>query len=124
MTSLSLLAGRTVPILLTGKHTEVVKHLVLAGAILDAKTRAGLTPSDLVAYDSEIWSVINDALKGDMPDIDEIPDVPDVPDYALPDGAKPKKGKKGKKGKGKKGKGGKKGKKKAGAKKGKKKKKK
>lgn len=107
----------------SGKHTEVAKHLILNGAKLDAKTSAGLAPLDFVSDTSELWTVINDAFKGDMPELEEILDVPDIPDYSLPEGAERKKGKKkGKKGK----KGAKKGGKKKGGKKksGKKKKKK
>ena len=86
-----------------------VKHIILGGAELVPQTTAGLTPQDMTKYGSEIWEVISDARKGDMPEIEEISEVPEIPDYALPDGAAKKKGKKGKKG-GKK-KGGKKGKK-------------
>lgn len=105
-----------------GKHTEIVKHLILNGATLDARTSAGLTPIDFLQHESELWNLFSDALRGEMPELDEIPDVPEIPDYALPEGAEAKKGKKkGKKGKkgGKKGKGGKKkgGKKKGGKKK-------
>lgn len=87
-----------------------VKHVILGGAQLIPQTTAGLIPQDMTKYGSEIWEVISDARKGDMPEIEEISEVPEIPDCALPDGAaKKKKGKKGKKG-GKK-KGGKKGKK-------------
>ena len=104
-----------------GKHVEVAKHLILNGAKLDAKTSVGLAPMDFVSDTSEIWTLISDALKGDMPELEDIPDVPEIPDYALPEGAEGKKKKKGKKGK----KGKKSGKKKGGKKKsGKKKKKK
>lgn len=105
-----------------GKHTEVAKHLIINGATLDARTSTGLTPMDFLKHESELWNIINDALRGYLPEIEEIPDVPEIPDYALPEGAAPKKGKK----KGKKGKKGSKkgGKKKGGKKKGGKKKKK
>ncbi|XP_061188277.1 protein phosphatase 1 regulatory subunit 16A-like [Saccostrea echinata] len=99
-----------------GQNVNCVKHVILGGAQLIPQTTAGLTPQDMAKYGSEVWEVINDARKGDMPEIDEISEVPEIPDYALPDGAaKKKKGKKGKKS-GKK-KGGKKGKKKGGKKK-------
>lgn len=87
-----------------------MKHIILGGGQLIPQTTSGLTPQDMAKYGSEIWEIIGDARKGDMPEIEEISEVPEIPDYALPDGAaKKKKGKKGKKS-GKK-KGGKKGKK-------------
>ncbi|GFS03075.1 protein phosphatase 1 regulatory subunit 16A [Elysia marginata] len=105
-------------------HTETVKQLVLAGAALDAENCNHITPIQLAKYDSDTWDVLNDAKRGDMPELEDELEVPDIPDYALPDGADGKKGKKKKSGKkGKKGKG-KKGKKSGGKKKGKKKKKK
>ncbi|XP_005095228.1 ankyrin repeat domain-containing protein 54 [Aplysia californica] len=108
-------------------HTNTVKHLVVAGATLDAENSNKIRPIDLSRYNTDTWEVLNDAKKGDLPEIEEESEVPEIPDYALPDGAtsKKKKSGKGKKGKGK-GKGkkkGKKGGKKGGKKKGKKKKK-
>lgn len=93
-----------------GQNVNCVKHIILGGGELIPQTTSGLTPQDMAKYGSEIWEIIGDARKGDMPEIEEISEVPEIPDYALPDGAaKKKKGKKGKKS-GKK-KGGKKGKK-------------
>lgn len=75
-----------------------VKHIILGGGQLIPQTTSGLTPQDMAKYGSEIWEIIGDARKGDMPEIEEISEVPEIPDYALPDGAaKKKKGKKGKK---------------------------
>ncbi|KAJ8300337.1 hypothetical protein KUTeg_021856 [Tegillarca granosa] len=93
---------------------------VLAKANLDVQTLSGVKPMDLTKFSSETWDIINDAKKGEMPELEEINEVPEIPDYALPDGATKKK----KSGKGKKGKKGKKGGKKKGGKKGGKKKKK
>jgi len=106
-------------------RVNTVKQLLVGGAALDALNSNEIAPIGLCNYNTESWDVLNDARKGDMPEIEEELEVAEVPDYALPDGATSKKKKKsGKKGKkGKKGKGGKKKGKKSGKKKGKKKKK-
>ena len=97
-----------------------VKHLILAGAALDVENSNIIQPIGLSHYNTETWQVLNDARKGDMPELEEESEVPEIPDYALPDGDTSKKKKKKS---GKKGKKGKKGGKKSGKKKGKKKKK-
>lgn len=96
-----------------------MKHLILGGANLNAQTTAGIKPVDLAKYKSPTWEVMNDAKKGEIPEIEEwTGDVPEIPDHALPDGSKKKGKKSGKKGKkGAKKKGGKKGAKKGGKKK-------
>ena len=91
---------------------DVVKLLICHGAKLDARTKAGLRPMDLVGYHANTWTIFRDAAQGLMPDITETSEVPEIPEFAIAAGSAKKTKKK------------KKGSKKAGAKKGKKKKKK
>ena len=96
-----------------------VKRLLIGGAKLNLATTSGITPMDITKHGSDVWEVMNDAKKGDLPEIDEVNDVPEIPDHSIGgEGKKKKKGKGGKK------KGAKGGKKKGGKKKGGKKKKK
>ncbi|KAH9507576.1 Alpha-latrocrustotoxin-Lt1a [Bulinus truncatus] len=98
-------------------HSNVVKHLVLAGASLDARNCNNLLPIDLCNFNSETWNVIKEAMSGKMPMLENKSEVPEIPKFALPQGTTVKgvKLKKGGKKKGKKN-GGKKGKKKKGKK--------
>ena len=102
---------------ITGNHSEVVKHLLLAEAKLDAMTVTGIKPIDLTKHESEIWNIIHDAKQGDLPEIEEVSEVFEVPDFSIPGGEGKKKKKSAKSKKGKKGKGKKKGGKKGGKKK-------
>jgi hypothetical protein len=93
---------------LAGGHVEVVKLLLLYNADASAKTKNGMTPIDLAAYETESWKVLYQSLRGIQPKMPQQDDVVPVilrqwipkPPPEEPDmGKKKKKGQKGKKGK-------------------------
>ena len=77
-----------------GGHTEVIKHLVLAGAPLDPLNRSGTRPIDHLSYTSDGWTVLKNASFGTFPTLVEIQEVPVIPEYALARVDKKKGGKK------------------------------
>ena len=85
-----------------GRHSELVKLLILNGAKLDSKNTSNLRPIDLATYRTETWNILHNAKRGDMPELEKWSEVPIIPDFALlATGKKKRKGtgkKKGKKG--------------------------
>lgn len=101
-----------------GNHLQIAKLLIVRGAKLDFRSRNEMQPIDFCNYNTEMWQLLYDAARGQMPIILERSPLSRVPPHAIPklppeEPKKTGKGKQKKGGSGKK-KSGKKGKKKKG----------